>query len=149
MNLKKALLSTLAVALLAGASIVSAQKTSEPAIGGYCPVAYQAANKAQKGDSKVTSTFGGQTFLLTNSMVKDMFDKDPAKYAPAYQGYCASAVAKGMKLKADPKLFTVENGKTYLFSSAQAKAMFDKDKAGMIDMANHNWPEVSKITVAK
>ena len=149
MTMKKALLSTLAVAVLAGASVFAAQKSEEPAIGGYCPVAYQAAKMAQKGDAKVTSTFEGQTFYLTNAMVKQMFDKEPAKYAPAYQGFCAAAVAKGMKLKSNPELFTVEGGKTYLFSTVEAKKMFDADKANMIAMANGNWPKVAKMAVAK
>lgn len=149
MNLRNAALATVVVALLAGVSILSAQKSNEPAIGGYCPVAYQAANMAQKGDPNVTGTFDGQTYYLTNAMVKEMFDKAPAKYAPAYRGYCAAAVAKGMKLKSNPELFTVEGGKTYLFSTAEAKAMFDRDKASMIEMANRNWPTVSKMHVAK
>jgi YHS domain-containing protein len=74
-----------------------------------------------------------------------MFDKAPADYAPAYHGYCAAAMAKGMKLKANPELFTVEAGKTYLFSTAQAKAMFDKDKSSMIAMADKHWPRVSTL----
>jgi YHS domain-containing protein len=145
MNLKKAALSAIALAVLAGATMLSAQKSNEPAIGGYCPVAYQAAKMAQKGDPAFASTFEGQTFLLSNGMAKQMFDKEPAKYAPAYQGFCAAAVARGMKLKSNPELFTVEGGKTYLFSTAEAKAMFDKNKANTITMANQNWPKVSKL----
>ena len=95
------------------------------------------------------STFEGQTFRLTNPMVKQMFDKEPAKYAPAYKGYCAAAVAKGMKLKANPELFTVENGKTYLFSTPAAKKMVDMDRTNMIAMANQNWPAVEKMEIAK
>lgn len=138
-----------ALAVVAGGSRIAAQKTQEPAIGGYCPVAYQAANMAQKGDPKFASTFDGQVYYLTNAMAKEMFDKAPAKYAPAYKGYCAAAVAKGMKLKANPELFTVEGGRTYLFSTPEAKAMFDRDKAAMITMADANWPKVSKLAVAK
>ena len=41
--------------------------------------------KASKGDPKFTSTVDGQTYQLTNAMVKDMFDKEPAKYTPSYQ----------------------------------------------------------------
>ena len=43
----------------------------------------------------------------------------------------------------------MENGKTYLFSTAQAKQMFDADKVNMIAMANANWPKVAKMAVAK
>ena len=151
MNLKKAIVSTFAVALVAGASILSAQSKTEPAIGGYCPVAYIQANMASKGDPKFTSVspVDGQTYQLTNAMAKDMFDKMPEKFTPAYEGFCAAAVAKGMKLKSDPKLFVVEGGKTYLFSTAQAKQMFEMDKANMIQMANANWPKVKTMKAMK
>lgn len=145
MKITKASFATIAAVLFAGIAIASVQAASEPAIGGYCPVAYKAAKMAQKGDPKVTSTYDGQTFQLSNAMAKEMFDKAPADYAPAYHGYCAAAVAKGMKVKANPELFTVEGGKTYLFSTAEAKAMFDMDKAKMIAMADQNWPKVSKL----
>jgi YHS domain-containing protein len=149
MKIRQLALAALAAAVVTTGATLAAQKAAEPAIGGYCPVAYQAANMAQKGDPKVTSTFDGQTFYLTNQMVKDMFDKAPEKYAPAYHGYCAAAVAKGMKVKANPELFSVVDGKTYLFSTREAKAMFDKDKANTIAMANQAWPKVSKVAVAQ
>lgn len=145
MKTTKATFVTAVAVLFAGLTILSAQGASDPAIGGYCPVAYKAAKMAQKGDRNFTSTYDGQTFWLTNAMAKQMFDKAPAEYAPVYHGYCAAAVAKGMKVKANPELFTVEGGKTYLFSTADAKAMFDKDKAKMIAMADQNWPKVSQL----
>jgi YHS domain-containing protein len=144
MKLRTALLSTLAMALLAGFTIVSAQQAGDAAIGGYCPVAYKMAKMPVKGDPAFVSTYDGQTFQLANAMAKQMFDKAPADYAPAYHGYCATAVAKGMKVTADPALFSVVNGKTYLFSTAMAKEMFDKDQKNMIAMADKNWPTVAK-----
>jgi len=152
MRLKHALFSVLAVALLTATSITSigaAQASKEPAIGGYCPVAYIMAGKAVKGDPKFTSKVDGQTYQLSNAMAKEMFDKDTAKFTPSYQGYCATAVAQGMKLASNPELFVVEGGKTYLFSSAQAKQMFEMDKAGTIAKANTNWPKVAKMAVSK
>lgn len=151
MKLKSAILSAVAVALVASASMLSAQSKAEPAIGGYCPVAYIQANMAAKGDPKFTSVspVDGQTYQLSNAMAKDMFDKTPEKFTPAYEGFCAAAVAKGMKLKSDPKLFVVEDGKTYLFSTAQAKQMFEMDKANMIQMANANWPTVKTMKAMK
>ena len=147
MNLRKALLSALAVALVASASILSAQAKPEAAIGGYCPVAYVQANMAAKGDATFSSvsSVDGRTYYLSNAMAKEMFDKMPAKYTPAYEGFCATAVAQGMKVKSDPKLFVVESGKTYLFSTEQAKKMFEMNKAGTIEKANAAWPKVSAM----
>lgn len=151
MRLKHALSTALALVLLAGASFTSigAQASKEPAIGGYCPVAYIMAGKASKGDPRFTSTVDGQTYQLTNEMVKGMFDKEPGKFTPSYKGYCATAVAQGMKLEANPELFVVEGGKAYLFSSAQAKQMFEMDKKGTIAKADANWPKVAKMPVSK
>ncbi len=81
---------------------------------------------------------------FANAQAKQMFDNAPAKYVPAYGGICATGVAMGMKLKSDPKLFIVHNGKAYLFSDAKAKAMFEKDTASIIAKADANWPKVKQ-----
>ena len=147
MNLRNTLLSALAVALVANASTLSAQAKPEAAIGGYCPVAYVQAHMAAKGDASFSSVspVDGRTYYLSNAMAKEMFDKMPAKYTPAYEGFCATAVAQGMKVKSDPKLFVVESGKTYLFSTEQARKMFEMNKAGTIEKANATWPKVSAM----
>lgn len=149
MQLKKSVLSILALAVMAGGALINAQAKPDVAIGGYCPVAYSMAGKASKGDPQFTSVVDGRTYHLTNAMVKDMFDKEPAKFTPAFKSYCATGVAKGMKLEADPTQFLVEGGKTYVFSSAEAKKMFEADKAGTIKAANANWAKVDKMPVSK
>jgi YHS domain-containing protein len=73
-----------------------------------------------------------------------MFDKAPAKYLPAYDGLCTTGVSMGMKLPSDPKLFVVRDGRTHLFSDAEAKAMFDKDPKGVVAKADANWPKVKQ-----
>jgi YHS domain-containing protein len=124
----------------------SSHAAHEPALGGYCPVAYIAMKTAMKGDPAQRSTYKGQTYLFANADAKKMFDAEPEKYLPAYNGYCATAVAQGMKLASDPKLFAVYKGRTYLFSTAEAKAMFEKDPAGTVAKADANWPRVAKST---
>ncbi|MPZ21518.1 MAG: YHS domain protein [Luteitalea sp.] len=141
------------IAAIAGLSVaafatmaVGAQSSPAPgeaALGGYCPVAYAMMNKAMKGDPQYASEHDGKTYLLSNDEAKQMFDGSPEKYLPAYEGWCATAVAQGMKLESDPTLFTVYNGRTYLFSKADAKAMFDKDQAGTVAKADANWPKLA------
>ena len=111
-----------------------------PALDGFCPVAYVEMKQAVKGDPKHSSVHEGRTYHFSNAQAKQMFDNAPAKYVPAYDGICATGVAMGMKLKSDPTLFIVHNGKAYLFSEAKAKAMFEKDTAGIIAKADANWP---------
>ena len=68
-----------------------------------------------------------------------MFDKSPDQYRVAYHGYCATGVAMGKKIASNPETFSVNKGVTYLFSSAEAKAMFDKDPGGTVAKANKAW----------
>jgi YHS domain-containing protein len=111
----------------------------EPAIGGFCPVAYVKMGKAVKGDARWSSEQDGQKFLFSAAPAKEMFDKAPDQYRIAYHGYCATGVAMGKKIASNPETFSVHKGATYLFSSAEAKAMFDKDPDGTIAKADTAW----------
>ena len=119
-------------------------KSAHTAIQGYCPVAYVAMGKAVKGDPKIASVVDGHRFLISNADAKKMFDADPGKYQVAYEGWCATAMSMGKKLKSDPKLFTVHGGKTYLFSNAEAKKAFDVMPDGVIMKADEQWASLAK-----
>lgn len=136
--------------VLAATAIVPLAQSKAPkptdgvALGGYCPVAYVEMNQAVKGDPQHKSEHQGRAYHFANADAKKMFDEAPAKYAPAYDGLCATGVAMGMKLQPDPKLFAVHNGRTYLFSDTKAKGMFDKDTSGIIAKADANWPKLQQ-----
>ncbi len=113
------------------------------ALDGYCPVAYVAMGKAVKGDSKIWSDLDGHRYYFSNADAKKMFDAEPAKYRVGYDGYCATAVSMGKKLKSKPTLFAVHEGVTYLFSSADAKKMFSMNPAGVIEKADAAWARLN------
>lgn len=127
----------LVLVLAMGAAALASGK--EPAIGGYCPVAYAKMGKAVKGDARWSSEREGQTFLFSAAQAKEIFDQAPDRYRIAYHGYCATGVAMGQKITANPEIFTVHKGVTYLFSSAMAKASFDKEPEGTIAKADKAW----------
>ena len=128
----------------------SAQPTfasgSKVKLGGYCAVAYVGAQKALFGNPDFASDYEGSSYYFINKDAKAMFDKEPTKFVNGikYDAWCATGVALGKKLATDPKLFSEVDGKVYLFSSADAKAMFDKDKNGMIKKAESSWPKLNK-----
>lgn len=134
-------------ASLAAKPSKSAMKQSAPAIGGYCPVAYVAAGKALKGDAKFVSKHMNHTYWFVSADAKKLFDESPAKYTIAYDGYCATAVAEGMKVTSDPTQFTVRDGVSYLFYNADAKKLFDDEPVKFKSEADANWPKVSKLPV--
>ncbi len=125
----------------------AAKASMAPAIGGYCPVAYAAVGKAIKGDPKFASMHDGHKYLFVNADAKKAFDAEPGKFKIAYDGWCATAVAENMKVASDPTQFTVHEGRSYLFSSADAKKMFDAAVAPTIEKAEANWPKVKTMKV--
>jgi YHS domain-containing protein len=139
----KSVLILATITVLAGA-IAWAGGDGVVALKGYCPVAYVAMEKAVKGKPEFASEHQGQTYHFLNADAKKMFDQAPEKFLPAYDGYCATAVTQGQKLASDPTLFKVVNGRTYLFSSKKAVAMFEKDPAGVIAMADARWVELQQ-----
>lgn len=139
-NVSKFLALGLVAALCAVSLLVAGEKT--PIAGGYCPVAYVKAHKPVKGDPQFRSEKDGQVYYFANAMAKQMFDAEPAKYQIAYDGWCATGVAMGKKIPSNPELFTEREGVTYLFSSEQAKAMFDKDPAMTVAKANEGWSKI-------
>ncbi len=153
--MKRLLFVWLAAACLSGAALAGDQPMKhemkahatmegEVALGGYCPVAYTAAGKAIKGDPRYATRYLGHKFQFASADAKKMFDADPGKYVVAYDGFCATAMAMGQKVASDPTLFSVYQGKAYLFSNAAAKAAFDKDPAGTTARADGHWSHLSK-----
>jgi YHS domain-containing protein len=114
------------------------------ALHGYCPVAYFAMGKPIKGDPDLTYKYDGQTYRLANEKAFSMFKKDPAKFAPRYHGYCATATAMGKELESDPQQFLVFDEALYLFSTEEAKVVFEKDEKGFVAKADKNWAQKSE-----
>jgi len=114
------------------------------AVHGYDTVAFFTDGKAIKGDSQYKSSYAGATYYFQSSADKEAFDKEPAKYAPQYGGYCAMAMAKGDGdlEDADPNYFLVHDGKLLLQRNAKAHMMFAMDPAGNHKKADANWAKI-------
>jgi len=120
------------------------ERFAKPMIGGYCPVSYQLSGQAVKGDVKFKQTVRAEVYHLSSAEAKAAFIKEPDKFIPLYGGLCADGVAKGKRYAADPTVFAVLDGRTYLFFDAAAKKTFEADLTENIKKADANWPELKK-----
>ena len=110
------------------------------AIKGYDTVAYFTEGKAVKGSAKYQSKYHGFTWQFSSKKHKDLFDKDPKKYLPQYNGYCAYGIGEGGYLAPiDPTAFTVDNGKLYLNYNHSISKKWKKNKAGYIKKGDATW----------
>ncbi len=107
-------------------------------------VAFFRQGKPVKGNPAIESTYLGATYLFTSSADKADFDKDPAKYAPQYGGFCSYGVAQGVLVDTDgPDAFTVYKGKLYLCGNEGALKVFKSDISSNIEKADTNWLQLA------
>jgi YHS domain-containing protein len=111
--------------------------------GGYDVVSYTQGGP-KKGDAKFVATYNGAKWYFVSAENMKAFQASPAKYAPAFGGYCAYAVANGVTAKGDPKLWKIVNGKLYFNLNKQAQSRWNEDIPGHIASGNANWPKVLK-----
>jgi YHS domain-containing protein len=112
---------------------------------GYDVVSYFTDHKAVSGNEKITAEYGGVKWEFATEEHRDMFKKDPAKYAPQYGGFCSWGVSIGKLFDVDPKEgWTVADGKLYLNFNADINKTFAGDAKGFVAKANGHWTELNK-----
>jgi hypothetical protein len=126
-------------------AIEPVNKTSDGvAIKGYDPVAYFINGKPVKGSRDFEYVWIGAKWRFSTAGHKDLFIKDPDKYAPKYGGYCAYAVSQGTTADIDPEAWSIVAGKLYLNISKKIRDKWSKDLPGNIKKADENWPGILK-----
>jgi len=118
------------------------------AIKGYDPVAYHTLGKAVKGKKELAVYFQGVTYFFSSAENKEEFKRNPAKYEPAYGGWCAYAMGNsGEKVNIDPATFKIINGKLYLFYNKffnNTLTSWNKDEPNLRKAADINWLKIYK-----
>jgi YHS domain-containing protein len=127
----------LAMACLPGAASLAQDKT--PAIDGYDPVAYFTEKRPVQGKSTISYNWDDRRYLFSNAKNRDLFAANPDRYEPQFGGLCAAGVSHSKKLKADPTIWRIVDGKLYVFSRDQGtEEAFGKSVA----VANTKWKDV-------
>ena len=117
------------------------------AIQGFDPVTYFTLNKAVKGNKDVLLMERGVVYYFSNNENRELFKKNPEKYAPEYGGWCAYAMgSKGEKVSIDPGTFKIVNNRLYLFYNHffnNTLKDWNKDEANLRTMADNNWNKLN------
>jgi len=109
---------------------------------GYDAVAYFKQNRPLQGNIAYKSTYQGATYLFASAANKAEFDKNPAKYAPQYGGYCAYSLLKGRLADIDPNNFVIYKGKLYVCTTAKALRSFEAHEKEDVVKDNRNWRQM-------
>ena len=115
---------------------------NDVALAGHDPVAYFTDNKPVEGKSKFTAVHEGAIYRFASEEHRDTFKAEPAKYLPAYGGYCAYGASGGHKYAVNGKGFRIVNGQLYVNKDEQVHAEWEKEVEKNIGEADGFWPQI-------
>jgi len=117
---------------------------------GFDPVSYfpEGGSQPRKGLISISTEHEGVTYRFATEAHKAAFVKSPAKYVPAYGGWCAWAVgALGKRVDVDPESYMIKDGRLLVFyrdPALDARALFREDEDGLYRRAEANWPALAR-----
>lgn len=114
------------------------------AIKGYDPVAYFTEKRPTAGRSEYAYSWSGALWRFANAKHRDMFARDPERYAPQFGGHCSMALARGKIKDIDPEAWVIVDDKLYLNFSKPVLKTFQDDIKGNIRKAEANWNKLQK-----
>lgn len=122
--------------------------SDDPAIEGYDPVSYF-DDSPKKGDEVLTSEYRGVTYHFANRGNRARFAANPEAFAPAYGGWCATALADDNLVDINPESYLIEDGELLLFYDGfwgdARKTWLKKKSQGIKADADRGWEKtVSK-----
>jgi YHS domain-containing protein len=118
------------------------------ALSGYDAVAYfpEGGGKATKGKPEIALQQGGVTWRFASEANRELFKAAPARFEPAYGGWCAWAMVEGDKVEVDPTSFLIEEGRLLVFYDAlfadTRKQWLKKGGASLRPKADAAWKKI-------
>jgi enamine deaminase RidA (YjgF/YER057c/UK114 family) len=143
-------LSAVLVGLLCAIAFSPGARSEEPklSISGYDPVAYFTDGKPVKGKAEIEYLWHQLRWRFASEAHRDLFIKDPDRYAPQYDGYCAmgaSVEGAAHKDTVDPNAWAIVDGKLYLVHNQYWLQVWQKKAEEHIKQANRDWQIVKNL----
>jgi enamine deaminase RidA (YjgF/YER057c/UK114 family) len=138
----------LALSLMTAASVSARAGEPSLSINGYDPVAYFTDGRPVQGRSDYEYLWHKLRWRFASSEHRDMFSKEPNRYAPQYDGYCAMGVtndAAAHKDSVDPNAWAIVDGRLYLVHNTFWLEKWREQAAEYIKRADLNWHAVEDL----
>jgi enamine deaminase RidA (YjgF/YER057c/UK114 family) len=136
--------------LLLMVSFALTARANEPrlSISGYDPVAYFTDGKPVRGKAEFEYVWRKMRWRFASGEHRDLFIKDPQRYAPQYDGYCAMGAAvegAAHKDSVDPESWAIIDGKLYLVHSSYWLEQWRQKAKEFIKQADKDWQAVQNL----
>jgi hypothetical protein len=105
------------------------------AIHGVDPVAYFSERQVVEGEGAFELRHAGAVWRFSNEGNRAAFAAHPDVYTPAFGGNDPVALARGVTLPGNPRIWLLLGRKVCLFHTLEARAAFVADPRGMLARA--------------
>src|SRR5712691_5575664 len=137
---------------LLSATVLAATARGDEArlsISGYDPVAYFTDGKPVQGKTEFEYLWHKLRWHFANGEHRDLFAKNPDRYTPQYDGYCAMGAAESgeaaHKDTVDPEAWAIVDGKLYLSHMRQGMEAWRQNPAEYIKRGDESWAAVKDL----
>ena len=143
-----------ALALVAAIALAACQTfntTSDGAdanlmLKGHDPVAYFTDGKPVAGRPDIKAEHEGVTYRFASAEHRELFVKEPDKYAPQFGGFCSNGIAYAIPWGGDPDTWKIIDGRLYIFGGESSRRYFLMDERHNLELANSYWVNEVKGT---
>ena len=133
-----------AICLMAsGLSRADAPHDNVVGAGGYDLTSYFSQEKPQRGNGNHVAVVDGVSYLFASDENKKTFEASPAKFLPAYGGYCAYGASISKKFVADPDVYDIVDGKLYFNLDSKIRGLWSQDIPGRIKAGDTAWKMIA------
>jgi len=115
---------------------------SNEAIDGFDAVAYWQSGEPTQGSRAYSYEWRDAVWLFSSEANLQKFEAAPERYAPAFGGYCAYAMTRGIKAEIHPYFFKIEDKKLIFFFSAESRDKFAANPQAL-QQAEGEWSAIS------
>jgi hypothetical protein len=109
------------------------------AIKGYDAVAYFTVGRAVKGRAEFEYVWQDARWWFVKADHRDMFARDPERYAPRFGGFCTGGLSLGYMIRADPENWSIIDGRLYMNHTRRGRDRLRANPAPIIAAAEDTW----------
>lgn len=117
------------------------------AVGGYDVISYRQDNGPELGAEEFNATFEAAQYWFASDSNLQTFLKNPRRYAPAYNGYCAITLALGRVTCPQYDNFKIEDDRLLLFEVTgftNGRTLWNSDPEEFRGKADVNFRQILK-----
>ncbi len=106
---------------------------------GHDPVAYFTLNNPAPGSPAIKAEHEGVTYRFMSEENRALFVKNPDKYKPQYNGFCANGAVYAIPLGGNHDAFKIVDGRLFMFGGGNSKKYFEMDQERNLKLADNYW----------